>query len=364
LEVGSTELFRADSDRLVIAFTAHRMGPRFGFYAIAKTLGANVLFVRDARDCWYNTGVDGLGSTVEEIAASLAKVAEEVGAKRVVTLGSSMGGYAAILFGCLLNAERCVAFAPQTLLQDGLPLTPPKGTVLQAPDLADLPLAAPGTQVEILVGGDSLPDLFHAGRMRGENVRTSVMPGQAHTIAEALAARHEMQAVVHAYVDGKTHPSFWPPPEPKIMDQICAGVHGAFLGDGGIAPLQELVRLQPYLASGHYFLGRALARKRRWAEAEAACAEAVQLKPEWYEPYRYGGEAVMRQGRLEEALFWLRWAVELRDEWGAAHYFLGECLYRLGLFEAAERALDKANALEPHTIVLRARLMQELGVAA
>lgn len=69
------------------------------------------IFLRDRSNTWYQAGVPDAGDSVEAVAETIRQRAR--GYDRVVTLGSSMGGYAALAFAPLLNATRAVAVVPQ-----------------------------------------------------------------------------------------------------------------------------------------------------------------------------------------------------------------------------------------------------------
>ena len=68
------------------------------------------MWVRDVQKQWY---VNGISATVSSIDALVVELRSRVGARRVVTVGSSAGGYAAALFGVLLGAERAICFSAQ-----------------------------------------------------------------------------------------------------------------------------------------------------------------------------------------------------------------------------------------------------------
>jgi acetyl esterase/lipase len=102
---------------VVIAFSS--LGPPdgppiFEFGNSTADLPVARIFVRDLRRAWYHRGIDGLGNTVLDCAAALARLCCDLGARRVVTLGASMGGYAALLYGALIRADSVLAFSPQT----------------------------------------------------------------------------------------------------------------------------------------------------------------------------------------------------------------------------------------------------------
>lgn len=69
------------------------------------------IFVRDVFKQWYVEGINREVPDHDSLLAFLQQATQ--GYRRVVTVGSSAGGYAAILFGCLLKAERIFAFCPQ-----------------------------------------------------------------------------------------------------------------------------------------------------------------------------------------------------------------------------------------------------------
>ena len=88
----------------------------FEFVALTADMPVKKMFVRDPRQSWYHRGMPSHGSTLESIAELLQKIIAGQDVDRLVTVGSSAGGYAALAFGALLGAERVLAFGPQTTL--------------------------------------------------------------------------------------------------------------------------------------------------------------------------------------------------------------------------------------------------------
>ncbi|MCR5233017.1 MAG: hypothetical protein K6E53_03820 [Lachnospiraceae bacterium] len=68
------------------------------------------IFVRDLYKQWYITGVNSRISSPDLLAEELRRLAEGY---TVITVGSSAGGYAAALYGALLNAQACFDFSGQ-----------------------------------------------------------------------------------------------------------------------------------------------------------------------------------------------------------------------------------------------------------
>ena len=73
-------------------------------------------FIKDFHQSWYQKGLLGITQNVTETRDFLRGLVGPPGERRLVTVGASSGGYAAIVYGCWLGAERAVAFSPQTLI--------------------------------------------------------------------------------------------------------------------------------------------------------------------------------------------------------------------------------------------------------
>lgn len=68
------------------------------------------IFIRDIRKQWY---IGGINKDIDDPIKLLEFLKKETAGYRVFTIGSSAGGYAATLFGSLLNANRVYAFNAQ-----------------------------------------------------------------------------------------------------------------------------------------------------------------------------------------------------------------------------------------------------------
>ena len=104
---------------LLIAFggIAGALGiPPFEFFNLTKDLDLNKIYLRDLSQTWYHSGLPGISKNIEETAYFLRQKIDESGADKVIVFGNSMGGYAAILFGILINADIVHAFSPHTFI--------------------------------------------------------------------------------------------------------------------------------------------------------------------------------------------------------------------------------------------------------
>lgn len=226
-----------DSDMAIVAFSARGAYPKpFQFLGLERAFpDASRIFVRDRSDRWYNAGLPGVGDTVEAIATRLRAELERAGAKRTIAVGPSMGGYAAILFGCLIGAQRTIALAPQTLLHPGLPERVPAAAVpLQVPDLEPIVRAAPQTEVDVVVAWQDTLDVFHAQRIAHlASVRILGVMGADHNFARSLLKQGEFWPFMTGLIEGRP-PEICvvdPPLQPAMTKRIAAALADWGLGN-------------------------------------------------------------------------------------------------------------------------------------
>lgn len=82
----------------------------FEWYHLRIKKAYKHIFVRDIFKQWYLMGINAKINTPKKLTEFLQKETEKY---NIVTIGSSAGGYAAILYGSLLNAKYVLAFNPQ-----------------------------------------------------------------------------------------------------------------------------------------------------------------------------------------------------------------------------------------------------------
>jgi hypothetical protein len=247
----------AAGETLVIAFAgADAVGrgsirggvPSHEFVASCRRAGVRfALFVRDVTRGWY---LRGIGTDSGDIAPDSAEEAEgfegmvrllrsEIAAlrpSRVVTIGSSMGGYAAVRAALELDADAALAFAPQTTVNAAARAAarlPPATFDPLLEGLAAFARAEPrielrgldavvgqlppghGTQLEVHVGGDDDGDVreaqllcaavdAYAQRAAPSERRVScdvhIRPGGDHNLVVGMRDSGELQARLEALI--------------------------------------------------------------------------------------------------------------------------------------------------------------------
>lgn len=109
------------SKTLIVSFAGH--GLKYG--GVPKIEFANFLnqhfshidaqFYIDTQCKCYHHGMQDISTNIDDTVEYLKVMFE--GYDRVICLGTSAGGYAAILFGSLLKVDTVIAFIPQTILK-------------------------------------------------------------------------------------------------------------------------------------------------------------------------------------------------------------------------------------------------------
>ena len=111
-----------DSDTLLITFAG--MGwknspPTFIFYNFLKSYtNVDKLFLRDLKMRYYIAGLKNSTNSYRETIKFYKNLIGKKKYKRVVGLGCSAGGFAAILYGLQLKFDKIIAFSPQTVINE------------------------------------------------------------------------------------------------------------------------------------------------------------------------------------------------------------------------------------------------------
>lgn len=207
---------------LLIAFggIASQIGgvPPFEFLSVVRTQDARRVFVRDLDQCWYQRGVRGASTTMAETTAALGRIVDETSPSRVVTLGTSAGGFGAIAFGCAIGADLALAFGPQSFTSHRLrrwyrdhrwveeirniDALDPAGVCRDLlPMVKESAHSSSPTNVEIHYGSSVRIDRVHARRLRrATNVTLHAHDG-GHNISKQLRDRGELDSILTRVVN-------------------------------------------------------------------------------------------------------------------------------------------------------------------
>lgn len=110
----------SNNQTIVISFSGQGHGfgtiPQFEFVNFLNKHYPDVEkhFYLDTHIKWYHKGIDGISTNIDETIAYLKRIIAPF--HRRIFIGSSAGGFGAILFGSVLNVETVIAFIPQTFV--------------------------------------------------------------------------------------------------------------------------------------------------------------------------------------------------------------------------------------------------------
>jgi hypothetical protein len=93
--------------------------PPFEFLRYLSSIYTNsydLYFYIDRKQCWYHKGIHNITNNIDETVSYLKDIIKNY--EKVIFMGVSAGGYAAILFGSLCNVTNVISFIPQTILDN------------------------------------------------------------------------------------------------------------------------------------------------------------------------------------------------------------------------------------------------------
>jgi hypothetical protein len=201
---------------LLIAFSGlddfRKDNGKFDYFSFTRQNDFDVVLVRDINCTWYQMPLPGRPDSRSLLIEYLTHVAQNY--DRVITMGGSMGGFAAIMFGRLLDADLALPFAPQTCIYSepgkivGDERFKPRferieamGMPLLYADLRDISYSSRLKTIAYVPEDDSY-DIAHIGRLEGQpDVNVVLIPRVGHGLVNPIfrsGGLHEM--IKHAAV--------------------------------------------------------------------------------------------------------------------------------------------------------------------
>ncbi|MFA9271645.1 MAG: alpha/beta fold hydrolase [Baekduiaceae bacterium] len=223
---------------LVIAYggiAGRTSAPMFEFFRVTDGMPVQRLMLRDHERSWYHRGVRGVGDDLPAVEAYVASILEEAKPSRVVMVGASAGGFAAMLFGHRLGADVVHAFAPQTFVDPSLRRTrreprwePETRALLHSgrydPRFGDLaavlatPPAKATTRHHVWYCTSEQPDAVHAAHVaQVPAVQLHALPAGGHVIVKWLRDTGHLTPIVRASLEGGVVPRLPEEVDPVLL---------------------------------------------------------------------------------------------------------------------------------------------------
>jgi pimeloyl-ACP methyl ester carboxylesterase len=305
----------AGSDRLVIVFSHINETPgRFSFYGTFRGIAVNKLFVNTRANCWYRDGIPGIGDCIESAADGIRIIMQEIAPRSVTCVGNSMGAYAALLFGTLVNADHVLAIGPETLLN--LPSSRSRAFMRNRPPssfddlLPYLSQPVAGRRTDIVIGESDVVDVQCAQRITHlPGVRVRSLRGVGHEVPAMLHRFDLWRPLIEGYVrDGALPPLL--PLEGRLFSSGNAAealIEGRRLRIGKMmtearASLRHCLDLYPDADAAHDDIGLIEQHEGSFIKAEALHRRALTLAPDRAIYHLHLGTALDAQGRFAEGL--------------------------------------------------------------
>lgn len=198
------ERMEKGATKTLIAFGGMASGlslPPREFFRSLRSETMNLIFVKDFRQCWYQKGLLGKTEDIDGTVAYLKTVIPDT-TRELITVGASAGGYAAIRFGTALDADRVLAFSPQTLIDEETVGVFGKHCLHELPygsddlDLGKLLEKQQGkTQIEVYYGKHNNRDRRSVERIR-PYVKEFAYETDEHLVASFLKADGTLQEIL------------------------------------------------------------------------------------------------------------------------------------------------------------------------
>lgn len=333
------------ADALLVVFSGHfanlaERGAEIPFefrrFLSRHPLSIHLLFLRDPTMTWYLDGIEGVGNTVDEIASFISRERELLAVPSLFTLGSSMGGFAALLFGHILQADVVLAFGPQVFLDTKTRRELEVDSYSYAPRLAEVEQLAAASHNEkylkltnfvpfkfgkahIHLGQNEPSDLRQAARLNNlPNVKFVVWPGGNHMVVKAL--RDEGKLL------------------PLLKKHFISQVGNSLAGTEGDPEDVEVLRLR----------GNELVKTGKYSEAAEQYSKALQAGGGDSHHLILANRALcwLRAGRAEEAWHDCDAALCLDPKYTKALYRRALCEVELGFLASALQSAEKARKLD------------------
>lgn len=180
----------AGSEVTLIAFAGKAQRVGVSIYFLERLLGRfgfNLIFLFDWLDVAYLGGVSGLGGDAREASAALRDISAGLGGKKIICLGQSAGGHAALRYALELDATGTLAFSPTILdVASETSLSRMSGALGRDIPAEELDLRAlyaaraRPISTKIIYGADNAADGRAAARLAGiRGVEIESLPGVA-----------------------------------------------------------------------------------------------------------------------------------------------------------------------------------------
>ncbi|EDZ61509.1 protein containing putative poly-gamma-glutamate capsule biosynthesis domain [Sulfurimonas gotlandica GD1] len=272
------------SDKLIIIFSGVNANSFTG-YKLFSDYKTNKLFIRDHRKNWYNGFIEKFSKDADDLLSIIKKITDNFIPENITMFGSSMGGYAAILFGLKLDVGYIVAFGPQIMLDSRMPNNPYTMNEIIYDNLYKVLDNYNKSKLTIYFGSEDLGDIYHLSYMNNyENVSLKCIYGAPHDIMYYFNKMNLMKKVLNShllenYEFKYSIPSYDIFSNDKIIKLTREGVLQFYNEeyDKALYTLTEIVLAEPSWSAGWAFLGKIQIKLKLYDDALESLEKSFEI---------------------------------------------------------------------------------------
>ncbi|UQB41504.1 tetratricopeptide repeat protein [Thiomicrospira microaerophila] len=282
-----------DSDKLVVFFSGVNAKSFMG-YKLVEDFDCNKIFIRDVNKSWYHGNIENVSKDIDDLVDYIRSYADKFERENITFIGSSMGAYAALLIGLILNVGKVIAFGPQIYINKYLPNNPRDDSYIKYKNL--IPFLTQSTNcVDIFIGANDIVDLYQVKDIDKRNVKIYKVFSQPHNVMYFL----NKVGVLKEYIRCKIYN--------KVYEIKIEGCYLNSFNDEG------------YLESAvlEFFI------KKDYVKSSIMFDCLIQTYPTVNAFWKYRGICSYHLNQYSDAVFFLKQAelIAFRDD--ELHYFLG-----------------------------------------
>ncbi len=292
------------SSQLIVYFSSAG-AKSFEGYSLLSKYTDNKLFIRDSMKSWYHGVIPHVSNSADELVEYLKPIISNFDKKDITFIGSSMGAYAALLFGLKLGIGKVIAFSPQIVLNPSMPFTP--NETVKYNDLSTLILENTQSDIDIWFGEGEPLDLYHIHHIiNAKKVSFFPITGAPHNVLFYLKQNLALYDLFDFYFENKNMP--YPLHNNHFISQntsrikVIHSVIKEFYIDNNFNTLTQLNEIKnPSLAAVSHLKGMLYMKNDLFNEAIIEFKQALYLQPLSYDCSYQIALAYLKIGRASLA---------------------------------------------------------------
>lgn len=329
---------------------------KFKPYRTIENVNANIIFVNDHGNHWYQSGIRGISENTNTAALELVKIAREIGSGRVITFGTSMGAFGAMLFATLGSADGCLAFGVESILKmEGSRSKQyiSSTTDIMYPDLLYI-LKDNIIPMVLFVSENDEVDLINAVRLKDiPKLDIVTIKGTMHPGEQFFDMKKRIGELISEYAFTGEFPSGCKREGEILKDEeLVKKLYENFL----IKTVEKdyhkmndfMINMKIHWPEDAFVMlryGEAKYRTRDLKEAEKAWRKSIVLDPYQFEAYSKLGALLRKRGEISEAIELLQKSIEINPYEAHAYHTIGLSYTDLKDLPKAEIYFRKAFSL-------------------